>query len=80
MLKEILPNVGFIRSKLDKETMDRLKSYIKNKKGSHKTSLAGNISGSYNLKDKDNWFFENVLLKLLNEYGEDNLNAIVPSI
>ena len=80
MLKEILPNVGFIRSKLNKETMDRLKSYIKNKKGSHKTSLAGNISGSYNLKDKDNWFFENVLLKLLNEYGEDNLNAIVPSI
>ena len=80
MSRKSLPNIGYIKSKLDKEAMKRLKSYIKNKKGSHKSSLAGNINKSYNLKDKDNWFFENVLLKLLHEYEADELNAIVPSI
>ena len=80
MPREILPNVGYIRSKLDDKIMKRLNSYIKNKKGSHKSNLAGNINQSYNLEDKDNWFFENVLLKLLHEYEQDELNVIVPSI
>tara|TARA_R100001591_G_scaffold88346_1_gene94393 strand:+ start:4105 stop:4728 length:624 start_codon:yes stop_codon:yes gene_type:complete len=80
MPREIFPNIGYIKSKLNKEVMDRLNSYIKNKKGSHKSHLAGNINKSYNLKDKDNWFFENVLLKLLYEYEEKELNVIVPSI
>ncbi len=79
MARELLSNIGYIKSKLDKESMNKLKTYIKNKKGSHKSSLAGNISKSYNLKDTDNWFFKNVLLKLVNEYKED-LNGIVPSV
>ena len=79
MARELLSNIGYIKSKLDKKSMNKLKTYIKNKKGSHKSSLVGNISKSYNLKDTDNWFFKNVLLKLVNEYRED-LNGIVPSI
>ena len=80
MSRKSLPNIGYIKSKLDDKSMNRLKSYIKNKKGSHKSNLAGNINQSYNIKDKDNWFFDNVLLKLLNEYEQDDLKSIVPSI
>lgn len=80
MSREILPNIGFIKSKLNKEAIDKLNLYIKNKKNSYKSSLAGNISKSYLIKDKDNWFFKNVLLKLLNEYSQEDFNAIVPSI
>jgi hypothetical protein len=80
MSRKNLPNIGYIKSKLDNKVMNRLKLYIKNKKGSHKSKLAGNINKSYNLKDKDNWFFKNVLLKLLNEYETGELRAIVPSI
>ena len=53
MPKEIFPNTGFIKSKLNKEVMNRLNLYIKNKKDSHKPSLAGNISNSYKIDDKD---------------------------
>ena len=80
MSKKTLPNIGYIKSKLDNEVMNRLNNYIKNKKGSYKPNLAGNINQSYFLKDKNNWFFENVLLKLLSEYEKDDLKAIVPSI
>jgi len=79
MSKEILPNSGFIKSKLNKKEISILNSYIKNKKIEFNSKLAGNISGSYTLKDKDSWFFKNVLLKLLNEYKEDDLKAIVPA-
>ena len=80
MFRGVLPNVGIIKNKLDKEIMDRLNLYIKNKKSNFKSSLAGNISKSHGLEDKDNWFFNNVLLKLLNAYPKDDLNAITPSI
>ena len=80
MSREILPNIGFIKSKLNKEAIDKLNLYIKNKKDNYKSSLAGNISKSYLIKDKDNWFFKNVLLKLLNEYSQEDLLDIVPSI
>jgi hypothetical protein len=79
MFREIFPNVGIMKSKLDKEAINKLKIYIKNKKGNHKPNLAGNINKSYNLKDKDNWFFNNVLLKFLNKYDKDDLKAAVPS-
>jgi hypothetical protein len=55
--------------------MNRLNNYIKNKKDSYKPALAGNISRSYIIKDKDNWFFNNVLLKLLNEYPKEDIKA-----
>ena len=80
MSREIFLNTGFIKNKLNKEAMNKLNLYIKNKKNKFKYSLAGNINESYTIEDKDNWFFNNVLLKLLNEYSEGDLNAIIPSI
>jgi len=81
MSKNILPNeTAYIKSKLNKEAMDKLKSYIKNKKSTYNYRLAGNISNSCLLEDKDNWFFNNVLLKLMSEYDGKDISAIVPSV
>mgnify|MGYP003127911781 FL=1 len=80
MFKESFPNLEIIKTKLNKETMNKLNNYIKNKKNSHKSSLAGNIYNSYDIKDKNNWFFNNVLIKLIAEYGKDNIQASVPTV
>ncbi len=80
MSREILPNTGFIKSKLNKKEISRLNSYIKNKKNKWNHKLAGNISSSYFLEDKDNWFFNNVLLSLIQQYPKEDLRAIIPSV
>ena len=81
MSKNILPNeTAYIKSKLNKEAMDKLKSYIKNKKNKWNSNLVGNISDSYLLEDKDNWFFLNVLAPLVNEYRKEDFKALVPSV
>jgi len=80
MPREILPNTGFIKSKLNKKEISRLNSYIKNKKNKWNHKLAGNISSSYFLEDKDNWFFNNVLLSLIQQYPKEDLTAIIPSV
>ena len=80
MFKEIFPNLEIIKTKLDKKTMNKLNNYIKNKKRNMRNELAGNIENSFAIEDKDNWFFNNVLIKLLSEYGKDNIQASVPSV
>jgi hypothetical protein len=72
-------NTGVVESKLSNEAMNKLKSYIRNKKNKHNAKLAGNISESFYLEDKDNWFFNNVLTPLIKEYSEEDLKAIVKS-
>ena len=74
-----LPNTGIITEKLDDNTMNRLKSYIKNKKNNASHTLAGNLENSFTIKDKDNWFFNNVLLHLINQYSKKDLEVIIPS-
>lgn len=78
MSRNILPNpTAYIKNKLNKEAMDKLKSYVKNKKNNYNHRLAGNLSNSFSLEDKDNWFFNNVLLKLISEYNEKDIETIV---
>ena len=63
--------VGWLEIKLPKSVMTKLQSYIKEAKKNpvnHNSNLAGNISESLLIKDKDNWFFQTVLLSLMNEY------------
>ena len=47
--------------RLTKETMDRLWDNINGKQTDAEKHLAGNISKSVYIQDKDNWFYENVL-------------------
>ena len=65
------PSIGWLETKLPKSVMSRLQSYIETAKKNpvnYNSHLAGNISKSLTLKDKDNWFFQTVLLSLMNEY------------
>jgi len=75
-----LPNICILEEKLDNKILQRLKSYIKNKKNNNSHTLAGNIENSFEIKDKDNWFFNNVLLNLINQYSSKDFEAIIPSI
>ena len=51
-------NIGFIKTKLTNKVLSRLNTYTK-QKNKKKTNyrLAGNINASYDLIDKDNFFF-----------------------
>ena len=61
-------NLGVIRKKLSKETLDKLNNYIKVKKQNWNKELVGQIDSSFFLEDKNNWFFENELLPCIQEY------------
>jgi hypothetical protein len=62
------PNKGWLQNKLSKEDLNHLNKYIKNKTKKVNHRLAGNISKSYDLEDKDNWFFTNVLTQCIIDY------------
>ena len=81
-IKVITPsNVGWLEYKLNPQEMDYLWRCIEtNKKRSFKNNLAGNISSSYSLMDRGDWFFTNVCTPLINAYSERfyNLGDSIP--
>ena len=85
-MKTITPIIpkkfGWLQSKLDKEEMDFLWQCIDEKGKDLKHTLVGQISSSYEIQDKDNWFFTNVLSKLGMEYENkiSNLGKRLPII
>ena len=67
-------NLGWIETELDKEYMDYLWMILKEgkEKGvNHKDRLAGNISNSFALNDKQNYFFKNVLKHHVQGYNDE---------
>ncbi len=64
-------SLGWLEVKLDKKEMNFLWDRVKEAKGNEKQRLAGNITASLKLIDKDNWFWENVLYQLIFRYGEE---------
>ena len=56
-----IPNPPWLDLHLTKEAMDHLWNNINGKQTDAKNDLAGNISKSEYIEDKDNWFYENVL-------------------
>ena len=63
--------IGWLETELPKPVMSRLQSYIETAKKnpiSLNDDLAGNISKSLTLKDKDDWFFKTILLVLINKF------------
>ena len=69
------PNIGFIEKKLNKETIKILKSYVKNKQDKFNYSLAGNINSSFNIKDKNNWFYNNIIVPTIIEYQKNSIDV-----
>ena len=65
---------GWLEVELPKSVMMRLQNYIETAKKnpiSHNDQLAGNISKSLILKDKDDWFFKTILNPLIGKYMEE---------
>ena len=61
-IKPRTPNLlGWLEAKLDDKEMDYLWRCIKGKKESMKHRLAGQISGSYRLVDRGDWFWINTI-------------------
>ena len=74
------PTVGWLEGKLPENAVKHLWKCIEKKKGSEKKNLAGNIEGSYQLIDEDDWFFHNVVYPFLSEYNKEfyNLGNALP--
>ena len=63
--------VGWLEIGLPKLVMTRLQSYIKTAKKNPinvNNTLAGNISKSLSIEDKDNWFFQSVIVPLVQQF------------
>ena len=65
--------VGWLETTLPKTVMKRLQNYIETAKKDPKSlnnDLAGNISKSLVIEDKDNWFFQTILTPLIRKFME----------
>ena len=70
-IKGIYPeNLGWLEYKLNSKEMDYVWRCIENKKKDYKKNLAGNISASYDLMDRGDWFYTTVLLPLIGAYSK----------
>jgi len=66
--------VGWLEIELSKFVMTRLQNYIEKAKENpvrHNQELAGNISKSLELEDKDNWFYNTILDLLIDKFMEN---------
>ena len=64
---------GWLETELPKSVMTKLQSYIKEAKKNpvnHNSNLAGNISESFLIKDKNDYFFQTVLLPHIGKFNE----------
>ena len=67
-------NFGWIETQLDKAYIDFLWMILKEGKekgDTHKNKLAGNISNSFSIDDKQNYFFKNVLKHHIKGYADE---------
>tara|TARA_B100000131_G_scaffold67618_1_gene63923 strand:- start:10 stop:687 length:678 start_codon:yes stop_codon:yes gene_type:complete len=59
---------GWLEYKLNTQEMNYVWKCIDTKLGKVNDKLAGNITGSFSLEDKNDWFFNNTLTPLINSY------------
>ena len=69
------PNHGFLQKRLSDKEMDFLWRCIDNRKGSHKSKLAGQIHESNVLVDKSDWFYLNTIKPLMKKYYESFIRS-----
>ncbi len=81
-VKSIYPsNYGWLEIKLNEQEMKHLWSCSEDHVRDAKPTLSGNITDSQYIVDKNNWFFDNVLMKCFESYGKDfgNLGEFFPT-
>ena len=74
-------NYGWLEIKLNEQEMKHLWSCSEDHVRDAKPTLSGNITDSQYIVDKNNWFFDNVLMKCFESYGKDfgNLGESFPT-
>ena len=74
------PNIGWLEYELNSQEVDYVWKCIENKKKSIKHDLAGNISSSFSLIDRGDWFYINTIMPLIKTYDEEfgNLGRKAP--
>ncbi len=81
-VKKIVPPItGFLQVVLDKEIIDYLWKIIDNSasiKEDYKPKLAGNINESYALVDENEFFYRNVLIKLVQAFRQTDPTGLDP--
>ena len=73
-VKPIRPNEGWLEIKLDEDEISHLWKCIDKKGLNNKKTLVGNISSSFELEDENDWFHDNVIVKLYNNYADEFRN------
>ena len=71
--KTFIEESGWLEIDLESFVMEKLKNYIEAAKQtpvSLNEQLAGNISKSLRLEDKNNWFWQNVLIEVIGRFNE----------
>ena len=68
------PNLGWLEIKLNEQEMKHLWSCSKDHVRDAKPTLSGNITNSQYILDKNNWFFDNVLMKCFEVYSTEFRN------
>ena len=68
------PNDGWLEVRLSEDEISYLWERIKKKGLNYKKVLAGNIHSSFELEDENDWFHDNVLLKLYQKYASEFRN------
>ena len=63
-------NHGWIEKRLSSQELDYVWRCIENKKGDYRSNLAGNITGSYELRDIGDWFYTNTISPLCIQYAK----------
>lgn len=76
----LFSNCGWLDVKLSKEAMSKLNQMIKDKRHNMNKELAGNITQSNSLIDKDNWFFQNVLIECIDAYEKKFKSSAIPKV
>ena len=75
-IKCIVPQqAGWIEVELDDDEIDFLWKSIENRGRDEKPYLAGNIDSSYQIFDKDNWFYNTTLQRLCVDYESSFRNV-----
>ena len=67
-------NHGWIDKRLSSQELDYVWRCIGNKKGEYRQYLAGNITGSYELLDRGDWFYTNTISPLCIQYAKSFSN------
>lgn len=65
------PNLGWIEYELNQKELDYVWRCVESAKGDYRDKLAGCITSSMKMVDRGDWFYQNVIRPLVDQYAKD---------